>query len=178
MYNLKLQTGSAHGILPMFHVSPIKRNAASETLRPFLRPYCTERGLRGKWQICKCEACLLSVGHRGGRCAKNSFCSRLDISFPRTFCLAIQGELTLQNYSRYFTEPCPSQVTDVLIHGTPLCEQVARISSTSSTFPLYSSHHVVFSRPLFISGLYSNSTSPCKSRCNPLCPSPCLHENI
>lgn len=88
-YNLKLQTGSAHGILPMFHISPIKRNAASETLRPFLTQHRTERGRRGKWQICKSEAGLLSVGRRGGLCAKNSVCSRLDISFSKAFRLAI-----------------------------------------------------------------------------------------
>lgn len=87
MYNLKLQTGSVHGILPMFHVSPIKRNAASETLRSSVAPHRTERGLRGKRQICKCEACLLSVGHRGDCRAKNSFCCRLDISFSQEFLL-------------------------------------------------------------------------------------------
>lgn len=121
-------------------------------------PTQTERGYKGRDQMHSCGMCLLSVGCRGGCCAKSPQFSSIGSLCSQDFLLS---NAQLQ---RYLPEPCPPQVTDVLICETPLWEQVAGISSASSTFPLHSSPHMVFSRPLFISEFHSNSTSPCKSR--------------
>lgn len=72
----------------MFHVSPIKRNAASET-EVLLN--AQKRGLRGKQQICKCEVCLLSAGHRGGSCAKNLILLSIVHLFSQDFVLSNAG---------------------------------------------------------------------------------------
>lgn len=126
-------------------------------------PTKPERGYKGRDQ-CTAVGCLLSVGCRGGCCAKSPRFSSIGSLCSQDFLLSNAKGANTAQLQRYLPEPCPPQVTDVLIHKTPLWEQVAGISSASSTFPLHSSPHVVFSRPLFLSELYSNSTSPSKSR--------------
>lgn len=140
-------------------------------------PTQTERGYKGRDQMHSCGMCLLSVGCRGGCCAKSPQFSLIGSLCSQDFLLSNAKGANAAQLQRYLSEPCPPQVTDVLIHETPLWEQVAGISSASSTFPLHSSPHMVFSMPLFISELHSNSTPPCKSRYNPLSLPPWKHRN-
>lgn len=73
----------------MFHVSPIKRNVASETEEALLN--AQKPGLRGKQQICKCEVCLLSAGRRGGGCAKKLILLSIVHLFSQDFVLGNAG---------------------------------------------------------------------------------------
>lgn len=57
MQGLKLQTASAHGMLPVLHVSPIKRNAASDTPRAFVTQH-KQRGATREGTKCTAGGCV------------------------------------------------------------------------------------------------------------------------
>lgn len=137
-------------------------------------PAQTERGYKGRDQMHSWGMCLLSVGCRGGCCAKSPRFALIGSLCSQDFLLSNAKAANTAQLQRYLPEPCPPQVTDVLIHKTPLWEQVAGISSASSTFPLHSSPHVVFF-------LFQSHTviplPPLGADPTLSSPSPCLHEN-
>lgn len=61
MQDLKLQTAPAHGMLPVLHVSPIKRNAASDTPRACVTQH-KQRGAAREGTKCTAVGCVCCLG--------------------------------------------------------------------------------------------------------------------
>lgn len=69
---------------------------------------------------CTAVGCLQSVGCRGGCCAKSPQFSSIGSLCSQDFLLSNAKRPNATQLQRYLPEPCPPQVTDVLIQQTPL----------------------------------------------------------